>query len=199
MKKIILASKSPRRKEILSACGFDFEICTAETDESIDEKKPSAMVEQLSARKAMAVWDKLVAEKGIEFVKNILVLGSDTVVSFQDAILGKPADRTDAVRMVTELQGQTHQVYTGVTLVWMEDNQVQKETFFDQTDVTFYPMSTQEVETYVATGECDDKAGAYAVQGYGMKYIEKLNGDYHNVVGLPAAKLYQNMKKHKLI
>lgn len=196
-RKLILASASPRRREILDMCGFEFEVLPASADESSDEKDPGRLVETLSARKAEACLKSL-AEKGRE-VSNLLILGCDTVVYAGGRILGKPADRQDAQRMLADLQGRSHSVYSGVTLIWFEDGVQKQISFSEASDVEFAPMTSQEIADYAATGECDDKAGAYAIQGYGMKFVSRIRGDYHNVVGLPAATVYKAMREHGLI
>lgn len=196
-KKLILASASPRRKELLTQAGFSFQVLPANADEHIRENRPEEMVKRLSERKAdaaMEVWEK---ENGRS--EDILVLGADTIVVQEGRILGKPADRSEAAAMLRQLQGNTHSVYTGVTLLWLDaTGQLEQITFAEKTDVAFYSMTEKEIQDYVNTGECDDKAGAYAVQGLAMKYIRKIDGDYHNVVGLPVAAIYQTLQKHSL-
>ncbi|MCR2023760.1 Maf family protein, partial [Blautia pseudococcoides] len=120
--------------------------------------------------------------------------GADTVVAFQDSILGKPADVCMARDMLERLQGNTHQVYTGVTLFLRQDGVETEKSFFEKTEVVFYPMSEQEIDAYVRTGEPMDKAGAYGIQGRSAVFVEKIDGDYSNVVGLPLARLYQELK-----
>lgn len=197
-KKLILASASPRRKELLAQAGFSFRIFCANSDETIQEYRPEEMVKQLSERKAKAAlekWAKL--EKNPE---EILVLGADTIVVQDNRILGKPADWKEAADMLHRLQGNTHSVYTGVTLLWLDaEKRPQQITFAEKTDVAFYPMTEKEIQDYIRTGECDDKAGAYAIQGLAMKYIREIQGDYHNVVGLPVAAIYQTLQRHDLV
>lgn len=196
-KKLILASASPRRKELLAQAGFFFQVFPANADEHIQESCPEEMVKKLSERKAdaaMEMWEK--KKGGLE---EILVLGADTIVVQEGRILGKPSDRLEAAAMLRRLQGRSHSVYTGVTLLWMDaTRQLEQITFAEKTDVTFYPMTEKEIQDYIATGECDDKAGAYAIQGLAMKYIRKIDGDYHNVVGLPVAAIYQTLQKRSL-
>ena len=200
MKSLILASKSPRRRELMSQAGFECEIIPSTVEEQITKTIPSEVVEELSFQKAVDAYEKLVNNRvytGIE--RDILVIGADTVVSIDGTILGKPGDRRDAGDMLRLLQGKTHQVYTGVTLVYNTDGMRREHTFFECTEVTFYPMSDEEIEEYIATGDCDDKAGSYGIQGAAAIYIEKINGDYNNVVGLPIARLYQELKDKKLL
>lgn len=196
-KTLLLASASPRRKEILEQAGFSFEILAANADENIQEADPAEMVKKLSARKALASMEAWKQQDKSE--DDILVLGADTVVVLDGQILGKPSDQADATQMLRRLQGNTHQVYTGVTLLWVDEEKQQKQICFaEKTDVVFYPMTETEIQAYVATNEGADKAGSYAVQGLAMKYIEKIDGDYHNVVGLPAASIYQTLRRNHL-
>lgn len=193
-KNLILASASPRRRELLTQAGFSFQVLAANADEKTAETDPEQMVKELSGRKAgaaMELW-----EKQGNSPDQIVVLGADTIVVQDGVILGKPADREDAKVMLRKLQGNTHDVYTGVTLLWLDQKkQPQQITFAEKTTVEFYPMTEEEIQEYTETGECDDKAGAYAVQGLGMKYIRRIDGDYHNVVGLPVAAVYQVMRE----
>lgn len=174
MNTIILASASPRRKEILEKHGIPFQIQVSDVDESHEKMHPAKLVEELSKRKAKAVFEKF---------PDKVVLGADTVVAYGDEILEKPKDDEDAYRMISLLQGNVHQVYTGVTICSAE----KKTTFSVKTDVYVKEMSPEEIKAYVATGEGRDKAGSYAIQGIFSKYIEKYDGDYENVVGLPGS------------
>lgn len=182
---IILASASPRRRELLERMGIDeFEIVVSDADESLEEGlPPSAQVEALSQRKAAAV--------AAEVEPGSLVIAADTVVALEGTILGKPADEEDAFRMLSALSGVRHQVYTGVTV--MRDDVVL--TRHEVTSVEFRSLEPEEVELYIATGECMDKAGAYGIQGYGALLVEGINGDYYNVMGLPVALLSQMLKE----
>lgn len=199
--KIILASASPRRRELLAQIGLEFEVMVSDVDEVITETEPALIVEQLSSQKADAVFRKVIPceneatdKAGIQ-PEDTLVIGADTVVVLAGKILGKPADREEAIRMLTELQGRSHEVYTGVTLICRNAAQgVTVKTFHECTEVTFYPMSAAEIEEYVATGDCMDKAGAYGIQGFCARYISGIRGDYNNVVGLPVARLYREAK-----
>lgn len=197
-KQLILASGSPRRRELLAQAGFTFQIFTAGADESLTDLIPEEMVKELSARKADAAMEKWIREGHSS--EAVVILGADTIVVDGNQILGKPKDREDARATLKMLQGRNHQVFTGVTLIWYDaDGQRCQISFAEKTEVVFYRMSEEEIETYVATGECDDKAGSYGIQGLAMKYIEKIDGDYHNVVGLPVGKLYQVMRSYGLI
>lgn len=181
MNTIILASASPRRKEILEKHGIPFQIEVSDVDESHEKMHPAKLVEELSKRKAKAVFQKFPGE---------IVLGADTVVAYSDEILEKPKNDKDAHRMISLLQGNVHQVYTGVTICSPE----KEITFSVKTDVYVKEMSPAEINTYIATGEGKDKAGSYAIQGIFSKYIEKYDGDYENVVGLPGKHVEETLK-----
>jgi septum formation protein len=193
--KVILASKSPRRREILEQMGFSFEIIPAVGEEIIQDTDPAKVVESLSAQKASEV-----AERCAESVESLLIIGSDTVVAKDGAILGKPKDEADAARMLRGLSGREHSVFTGVTLIYIEPGKEKTvKTFSEETKVSFYPMSEEEIQAYIASGEPMDKAGAYGIQGKAFVYIRGIEGDYYNVVGLPAARIYQELKKEQWI
>lgn len=193
---LILASASPRRRELLTQIGMEFEIMPSGVEEETKSAVPCEMVMELSARKAKDIFDRLPEEK-----KNTaLVAGADTVVAVDNKILGKPGDEQDARDMLSLLQGRTHQVYTGVTLIWkkhteQEEGETGRISFYECTDVTMYPMSPEEIRAYVESGEPMDKAGAYGIQGKCAAYVRQIRGDFYNVVGLPVARLYQEIKK----
>lgn len=184
--KIILASASPRRKELLGQLGLDFEICVSDVEEIVTQKEPDKVVEELSMQKAEAVFRQTTGD--------VLVIGADTVVALGGEILGKPANEQIACEMLRNLQGKEHFVYTGVTLFFRSGVQEWSKTFSEGTKVYFYPMAEEEIRAYVATKEPMDKAGAYGIQGLGGKFVKKICGDYNNVVGLPIARLYQELK-----
>lgn len=186
MRKIILASASPRRRELLEQIGASFDICPSNAEEIITSSLPQEVVQDLSHCKGREVFEKTCGD--------VLVIGADTVVAFQDSILGKPADECMARDMLGRLQGNTYQVYTGVTLLLRQNGAETEKSFFEKTEVVFYPMSEQEIDAYVRTGEPMDKAGAYGIQGRSAVFVEKIDGDYSNVVGLPLARLYQELK-----
>lgn len=192
-KKIILASASPRRRELLAQIGMEFQVLPSGAEEKTGNCSPSEMVKELSHLKALDIFQKL---SGGEQAQS-LVIGADTVVALDNNIMGKPGNKENAVKMLSDLQGRTHQVYTGVTLIWQEDkSMVQKEiSFYEETSVTMFPMTPEEIKAYVSTGEPMDKAGAYGIQGKCAAYIKGISGDYNNVVGLPIGRLYQEMKK----
>jgi septum formation protein len=172
--KLILASGSPRRREILEGLGWSFEIRPSEIEEGAYEgEEPGDLVRRLARSKAEAV-----EEPG----SGALVLAADTVVVIDGAILGKPEDRGEALAMLERLNGRTHRVYTGICLIAPDGA---RAVIAEQTQVTFRSMDRKALAAYVASGEGDDKAGAYAVQGRGALLVERIQGDYWNVVGLP--------------
>ena len=181
--KIILASGSPRRRELLEQLGLEFTVEKSDSEEVYYSAVPSEIVQELAVQKAE---DDFCRHTGEE----VLVIGADTIVVLDGQILGKPKDAADARRMLTGLSGRTHQVYTGTSLIWPGG----RKSFAVCTDVTFYPLTKEEIDVYIATGDPFDKAGAYGIQTGAMKFVEKINGDYNNVVGLPASRLYQELK-----
>lgn len=194
--KIYLASASPRRKELLRQVGLSFKVVPSTVEEKITKEKPDEVVEELSYQKAVDVCGRLAAEGKEDFV----VIGADTVVSAWGKILGKPSDKEEAARMLKDLQGGSHQVYTGVTLAWKyKDMAPMYATFSECTDVTMYAMTVEEIQRYVDSGEPMDKAGAYAIQGLFAAHIQGICGDYNNVVGLPVGRLCQELKKRGLM
>ncbi len=200
MSQLILASSSPRRKELLARIGVAFEICPAKGEEIISSTEPSDVVMELSEQKAKEVAAMIrqynESHKELTTPQDILVIGADTVVAAEGAILGKPKDEEDAFRMLSMLSGKTHGVYTGVTFVFIDKTgRAGAHTFFERTEVSMTLMSEEEIRRYIATGEPMDKAGAYGIQGKCAVYIEKINGDYNNVVGLPVAAIYRELKK----
>ncbi len=205
MKQIILASASPRRKELLEQIGLEFEIVPAKGEEVITKTKPEEVVMELSRQKALEVAG-MVSQYGtlhddIMTPQDMLVIGADTVVAAENEsgnpeILGKPKDEADAYRMLAMLSGKVHSVYTGVTLVFIDKSgKAGAHTFYEKTDVHMRHMSELEIQRYIATGESMDKAGAYAVQGKSAIHIEKIDGDYNNVVGLPISRIYYELQK----
>lgn len=182
MNKIILASASPRRKEIMELMGLDFSVCPSQCEEVITETDPKKVVMELSRQKAVDVACR--AEGGD------IVIGSDTVVALAGLILGKPHSREHAFSMLRSMSGLTHYVYTGVTILKNE----QQVTFAECTEVHVAAMSDDEINAYLDLGEYKDKAGAYGIQGRFAPYITGINGDFYNVMGLPAAALYKHLK-----
>lgn len=183
--KIILASQSPRRKELLERMGIqDFETISPNVDESaFHGLPPEELVRRLSAEKAAAVAGKV--------GEDAIVIAADTVVALEGAVLGKPADELDAFKMLSALSGVRHQVYTGVTVC----RGGEKQTAHEVTDVTFRELSEREIEDYISTGEPMDKAGAYGIQGYGALLIQGISGDYYNVMGLPVCRLGRMLER----
>lgn len=191
---IILASGSPRRRELMQQIGLDFEVQVSEVEEHVTSTVPAEVVQELSRQKAEAVAGSILEREGGK--GDSLVLGADTIVACDGRILGKPKDAADAVRMLTMLSGRTHEVYTGVTFVYADpvDGSRKEHTFYECTKVYFAPMSAEEIAEYVATGDPLDKAGAYGIQGFCARYITGIEGDYNNVVGLPVGRVYQELK-----
>lgn len=181
--KIILASASPRRRELMSLITTEFEIITSDVDETIEEGTlPEDAVMQLSFKKAHAV---------SEMYKGRTVIGADTVVVCDGKILGKPVNRENAKEMLKMLSGRAHQVLTGVTITDGNEH----DTFCVKSDVKFFELTDAEISAYAESGEPDDKAGAYAIQGKGSLFVEKIDGDYFNIVGFPVSQVNRHLKK----
>jgi len=198
--RIVLASASPRRKELLELVGIEFEIWPSDKEEVITSKNPKDICTQLSRTKALDVASQIrtynESHKDLTTETDILVIGADTIVAKGDEVFGKPVDEADAVRMLRELSGCTHSVFTGVTLVFMSrEGRVGEHTFFEETKVTFYPLDDEEIEEYTATGDALDKAGAYGIQTKSAAFVKSVDGDFYNVVGLPVARLLREIKK----
>ncbi|MFI3214423.1 MAG: Maf family protein [Eubacteriales bacterium] len=191
MGNIVLASKSPRRKELLELLGVEFTIIPAIKDEVITKNAPEEVVQELALEKAQEVYD------GLEMKEDALVIGSDTIVCCDGEIMGKPVDEADAFRMIEKLQGNAHSVFTGVALLWKKDGAFGQNVFFEETKVEIYPMDEDEILGYIQTGEPMDKAGAYGMQGGFAPFVKGIHGEYANVVGLPIGRLYQEMKRVK--
>lgn len=222
--RIILASGSPRRRELLEQIGLQFEVMVSHVKEDADVRNPGKLVETLSRQKAEAVFRAAAGKEAL------LVIAADTVVVRKGKVLGKPANKKAAVKMLEKLSGKEHQVYTGVTLLYRPEGRdgsdkakhkkvrrgkakcgevgcgkvklgkvgrgnVQRKTFHEVTKVRFFPMAAEEIRAYADTGDPLDKAGAYGIQGIFARYVESIDGDYNNVVGLPVGKLYQEAKE----
>ena len=187
----ILASGSPRRKEILAAMGIEYEVKAADVDEVTDKTAPEEMVMELSGLKAKAVAD------GLNDTGDHIVIGADTLVWHDGKALGKPGDEGEAFMMIRSLSGQSHSVYTGVTLIAEFAGERYTDVFYDRSIVKVKEMSDEEIREYIASGEPMDKAGAYAIQGIFSKYIEGFEGSYDNVVGLPSEKLKIHLNEIK--
>ena len=191
-KKIILGSASPRRRELLSQIGVEFEVRVSGKEEIYKSSIPEEIVKELALMKAENVASELTADER----KNMAVLGADTIVVFEGKILGKPADTEEAGRMLAALQGKTHQVYTGTALlVYDTTGNRQVINHAVETKVMVHGMTRDEIDAYIATGEPMVKAGAYGIQGRFAAYIDGIEGDYYNVVGLPVSYIYQKLKE----
>ena len=194
--KIILASKSPRRKEILENLGIEFEIIVSDADENSEERDPAALVKELSLRKGRAVADRIINEN-IYGGEEIYIISSDTVVATAEGeILGKPTDLSDAKRMLSLLEGKSHFVHSGIAIIKISaDRSIKEAADTESTAVEFLPMSDGEIDFYVNNENVLDKAGAYAIQGIASAFIKKIDGDYFNVVGLPTCRTMSLFKE----
>ena len=210
--RLVLASASPRRRELLSQIGLEFTVMPSTKEENAKTTEAGALVQELSRQKAVDIWEQLSGGQGQnpdadqeqisedtqepnlngKRQPELLVIGADTVVCCEGKILGKPHSREAAAEMLTALQGRSHEVYTGVTLY----SQSEAVTFFECTQVEFYPMTEVEISEYIDSKEPMDKAGAYGIQGLGARFVKGIRGDYNNVVGLPVGRLYQELKSH---
>lgn len=182
MKSLILASSSPRRQELLQLLQIPFQSISANVNEDFSEHmKANEVVKELAYRKAAAVAKEH---------QDHWVIGSDTIVVLNGEILGKPINRADAQETLKKLSGQTHEVYTGVSIILGRHDYV----FVEKTNVTFWELSDLEIERYLDTGEPFDKAGSYGIQGYGALFVKQIDGDYYSVVGLPVSRLARELK-----
>lgn len=187
MNKIVLASASPRRRELLEKIGVSFTVLPTKEEEKTTKTKPEEVVEELA-------WQKAAKSKALE-EPDVMVIGSDTIVALGDRILGKPGSREEAMEMLRMLQGRVHQVYTGVAVLIRKQGEMREQlVFHEKAQVEFYPMSEEEIRAYVDTGEPMDKAGAYGIQGAFAVYVKKINGDYNTIVGFPVSRFYQELK-----
>lgn len=203
MNKLVLASASPRRVEILKKLGFSFDIRPSEAEDKLEKDlsllSPRERVEFLSFIKAEDIAKELSSER--EDGEDYVVIGSDTVVAVDEAILEKPKDRAEAYRMIKLIAGREHEVYTAVTLLRVRNKKDEKstvspyqKTFTEVTRVMVYPITEEEIIAYIDGEEPYDKAGAYAVQGEFFKFIKGIHGDYSAVMGLPSGRLYKELK-----
>ncbi len=190
-KPIILASASPRRQEILALGGVPFEVCPAADEDAPSDLPAEELVRALARSKATQVAEKF-ADR--------IILGADTMVVLDGKLLGKPKSPEHAVEMLMDLQGREHQVMTGVWCIRTNDKfeTVKEDGFTDIASVRFFPMTRQEAEDYVKTNEPMDKAGAYGIQGYGMRFVEGICGDFYTVMGLPAGRLLRFLHKFQI-
>ena len=184
MTRIILASKSPRRKELMELLKIPFEIIVSDIEESIDHDNDLVLeIEKLSYQKARAVYSDH---------SDCLVIGADTIVTIDGKVLGKPHSIDEAREMLQLLSDNTHEVITAVTILYQD----KAETFSKIASVTFFPLDEEEIDEYIHTNEPMDKAGSYAIQGDGAKFIKSIDGDYYSIVGLPIGELYHRLKKY---
>lgn len=191
---IVLASGSPRRRELMNFITDSFEVYVSDCEEVIRSSVPSEVTKELAEQKADAVLKELPEKK--KGTGDFLVIGADTVVSFRGKIFGKPTDKKEAEEMLSVLQGQTHEVTTGVAMLAVsEGKEVRREVFYETTEVKVAPMSDKEIDEYTASGDCYDKAGGYGIQGVFSKYISGIQGDYFNVVGFPVHRIYNMLKE----
>lgn len=188
-KRVILGSASPRRRELLAQIGINFDVLVSGGEERYTSTEPEEIVKELAMAKAENV-SAVLEEK-----ESCLVIGADTIVVLDGKILGKPKDEEDAFRMLKSLQGRAHQVYTGTALLDY-DTEGTKNVIrhAERTEVFVHAMTDAEIRQYISTGEPMDKAGGYGIQGRFAAYIDRIEGDYYNVVGLPVAYLYQQLK-----
>ena len=223
--RVVLASKSPRRRELLGSLGIDFEIIPSGSEEKITKTEPGGIVMELARSKAEDVFRTLTGEGHPDGCTSpdgrsgsggslcmageapgktdrdsdpdsLLVIGSDTIVVRDGQILGKPSSAEEARAMLESLSGRAHQVYTGVALLWQDGAQKASErVFYEKTDVYVSELENDEIEAYIATGDPFDKAGAYGIQSGFARFIGRIEGDYNTVVGLPVARLYQELKQ----
>ncbi len=197
--KIILASASPRRQELLKQIFEDFTIHTSACEENSKFPAPSEYVMDLAFQKADDVAGHYLHSSADITPEDFLIIGADTIVCCDDRILGKPSDRNDAHQMLTLLSGRAHEVYTGISLIHIHGNTKTSYTACECTHVHVDELSPEEITFYLDTDEPYDKAGGYAIQGYFSRHIPFIEGDYFNVVGLPIHKLYELLKTHQLI
>lgn len=182
--KIILASASPRRKELLEQIGLDFEIMVSDKETDIDSDDPKEACKKQAIQKAEDI-----VKKAESIYKNYIIISADTIVALDGEILGKPKDRSDAKRMLEAISGRTHRVYTAVCVY--NSIKGKYESFVEDTLVEVAKLSKEEIEDYLSKKEPYDKAGAYGIQGYFSRYIVGIEGDYYNVMGLPIGRLYR--------
>ncbi len=185
--RVILASASPRRSDLLNQVGIKFEVQVSDVQEKIIGNIPSDIVKNLAMQKAEDIFNKNIGD--------VLVIGADTVVAKDNEIMGKPVDEKDAFDKIKMLQGDEHKVYTGVCVCYRLNGKENNISFYEESSVYMHKMSDEQILDYIETKEPMDKAGAYGIQGICAIYIEKINGDYNNIVGLPVSRLYQECLK----
>lgn len=193
MRQIILASKSPRRRELMTQIGLPYTVIPAKGEEQPKKTLPAEVVEELAYTKALEVWDKQGKKD------DCIVIGADTLVAYGNQILGKPVDKQHNLAMIMQLQGNVHQVYTGVAMIWEEFGERKLRVFHQEVQVECYTMTTQEAMEYVDSLQGADKAGGYGIQNKFARYVKSIQGDYNTVVGLPVGRLYQELKMAGLV
>ncbi len=182
MARLVLASSSENRKQILERAGVVFVTMTSDADETAQGLLQDALVQELARRKLLAVLPRILPDD--------VVVTADTVASIDGEILGKPRDAAEASRFLHLLSGRTHVVYTGVCIAY----RAQRTVFCETTEVTFYPLTEREIAGYIASGEPFGKAGAYGIQGPAALFVERISGDYNNIFGLPAARVMREIR-----
>lgn len=197
--RIVLASNSPRRKELLERVGIAFEVWPSDKEEVVSSVIPKDICTELSRQKALDVASQIRtyndAHPDLTTEADILVIGADTIVAKDDRILGKPENDAEAKNMLRLLSDNDHCVYTGVTFVFMSrEGRVGEHTFYEETGVRFYPLDEEDIEEYVSSGDASDKAGAYGIQTAAASFVRSVEGDFYNVVGLPIARMLQELK-----
>ena len=198
--RVILASGSPRRKELLHLTGIEFEVWPSDKEEEASSTEPVKYCMSLSRNKAVDVAAQIKTYNDthpeLTAPGDILVIGADTIVAKDGVIMGKPADEADAKRMLAMLSNDTHSVFTGVTFVFVNSKgRAGEYTFCEETKVSFYPLSDEDIEDYTASGDPLDKAGAYGIQSGAAAFVRSIDGDYYNVVGLPVARMLNELKQ----
>lgn len=194
--KIILASGSPRRRELMDRVKADYIVIPSTKEEKMSDMEPSCLVEGLSAMKASDVEEKVLNDATYE---EYCIIGADTVVALDSHILGKPKSREDAAGMLSALSGRSHHVYTGVCIIIKRKGRDKKVINYSvSTEVNIAKLTDEEIEAYINTGEPMDKAGAYAIQGLFAPYVTGLNGDYYNIVGFPISSIYRVLKDNEI-
>ena len=195
-KTIILGSASPRRRELLAQIGADFEVRVSNKEEVYHSNVPEEIVKELALMKAENVAEELAEENPAGAVKSTVVIGADTIVVLDGKILGKPADEADAVRILSSLRGRRHDVYTGVAVLDYDENGEKRVYNYPVgTAVYVNEMTEEEIRAYVETKDPLDKAGAYGIQGRFAAHIDRIEGDYYNVVGLPVSRVYRTLRE----
>jgi septum formation protein len=183
--RLILASSSPRRYEILKNAGYEFEVIPSFADENISQKmQPEELAASLSYKKAKDVFEKH------KDMVDIVVIGADTIVVLDGKILGKPTGKSESFEMIKAMSGRKHDVYTGVSIIHRD----MADTFFVKTTVEFLNIEDEQIRAYIDTGEPADKAGSYGIQGYGSVFVKRIEGDFYSVMGLPVSKVYEKLK-----